>query len=68
MTAPTVRFEGRIAEVFGTLIQKRHLSVQNLVGCSVGAWRISKLREIQLAAAWLVAFQREAKTLSGLFR
>jgi len=41
---------------------QKPLSVQDLMGYSVGASRISELRELQSAEAWLVMLQRGAKT------
>jgi hypothetical protein len=42
------------------------LNVANTGSCSVGAWKKRMLRAVQMMEAWLVMFQKEAKTLLSL--
>ena len=56
-------FWGGLCKDFGL---EKPLSVKRFVGCFVGAWKIRTLRAVQRMEAWLVEFQRETKTRSGL--
>ena len=40
---------------------EKPLSIQSLVSCSVGAWKIQMSKAVQNTEAWPVAFQRETK-------
>ena len=46
--------------------QKKLISIESLMGCSVGAWEIRILKAVQMIEAWFVKFQNEAKTLPEL--
>ena len=45
---------------------EKPLRVDISMSYSVGAWKISMLRIIQMMEAWLVTFQKEVKTPTGL--
>ena len=45
---------------------EKPLIIESSVGSSVGAWKIRLLRAVQRMEAWLVKFQRGAKTLQGV--
>ena len=61
----TMLFGAKTVEGLRNFGQERILSVQSLVSCSVVAWKKGLLREMYTTEAWLVTFQREAKTLLG---
>lgn len=57
-------FRGKDSKRTLKLWDRKSLSVESSVGCSAGAWKIRTLRAAR-RMAWLVKFQREAKTPLG---